>query len=62
MQEFYNKGDGMSQSKVDDPLTRPAPAEETPAAGRPLPKGERATLTGAERAPGTDDGQLITDD
>ncbi len=39
MQEFYDKGDGPSQSKVNDPLTRPAPAEKTPAAGHPLPQG-----------------------
>jgi hypothetical protein len=62
MQEFYNKGDTPSESEVDDPLTRPAPAEKRRRRATLSPKGERATLTRAERAPGTDDGQLKTDD
>ena len=42
MREFYNKADGPSESKVDDPLTRPAPAEERRLRATLSPKGERA--------------------
>jgi hypothetical protein len=39
MREFYNKGDGTSQGEVEDPLTRPAPADEDAGAVHPLPQG-----------------------
>ena len=45
MRQFYNKGDGTSQGEVEDPLTRPAPADENAGAVHPLPKGERGLLS-----------------